>query len=134
MILSKNICSRGSYGLKNCKLELDRAALRASFPKMKRAMFFGIWVYSVSSKKEIDWQSKMLVKMAKILFSSTIDPLLIHFLCPYHERQFKAEDLVPFRILRNATTNVLLNSEKPSWYPWGGDTAHKNMPSFSRCS
>ena len=38
----KDICSPGSYGLKYCILQLDRAALGASFPKMDRAIFLGI--------------------------------------------------------------------------------------------
>ena len=38
----KDVYSPGSYGLKHCILQLDRAALGASFPKMERAMFLGI--------------------------------------------------------------------------------------------
>ena len=34
-------------------------------------------------QKETDWQTNFFVKMLGTLFCSTIDPLLIHFLCPF---------------------------------------------------
>ena len=37
----EDICSPGSYGLKHCTLQLDRAALVASLSKMKKSNGFG---------------------------------------------------------------------------------------------
>ena len=47
-------------------------------------MVFGnlINIYLVSSKKKLIGSQKKFVKVAVTLYSSTIDPLLIHLLCP----------------------------------------------------
>ena len=63
------ICSPGSYGLKPCILQLDRAALGASFPKIKGIMFLvsDQCLFSLI-QKETDWQTKFIVKMSETVF------------------------------------------------------------------
>ena len=48
-----DICSPGSYGLKYSILQLDKAALGASFPKKEMGYVFGnlINIFPVCSKK-----------------------------------------------------------------------------------
>ena len=67
-------------------MQLDRAALLLHSPELKTARDTLYWnlitVSSVSSKKkQID--KKNVNKMSGTLFSSTIDPLLIHLPCPF---------------------------------------------------
>ena len=51
----KDVCSPWSYGLKYCILQLDRAALGDSFPKMERTMFLGIWSKFLEFHRKINW-------------------------------------------------------------------------------